>query len=101
MFKPFYIHRFHRPGKLPSRVSRGFTALITPIEGDLNKVKVQGTFCSHKDQFSRKLGREQAARNEAVEINKRELPRFLAACNSALGVEYTESQFYYTLKYVV
>lgn len=101
MFKPFYIHRYHQPGKLRSKVSRGFTALVSPVEGDSNKVKVQGTFCSHKDQFSRKLGREQAARNEAVEISKRDLPRLLGVLNQELGLGNREEPFYYTLKYVV
>lgn len=100
-FKPFYIHRYHQPGKLPNRHTRGFTAMVSPITEDNSKVRVQAALCSPKDQFCKRLGREQAARNSSMDIPKWQLPRVLAALKTTTGVESTESDFYYTLKYVV
>lgn len=101
MFKPFYIHRFREPGKLPNRVPRAFTAMVSPSD-DPAKVKIQATFCSPKDQFCRKDGRKYAAEASVVELNKRELPRMMAALAHVCEFQQDKEQdWYYVLKYIV
>lgn len=100
-FKPFYIHRYHQPGKLPNRHTRGFTAFVSPINGDNQHVQIQASLCSPKDQFSRKLGRQHAETTTAEVIRKRDLPNILALLDRTRGVESSEQNFMYTLKYIV
>ena len=75
MFKPFYIHRNHVPGKMNSKFSRGFTLKVSPCDTDNKLVLVQGTLCSPKDEFCKRLGRSSADQTKAEKMNKRNVPR--------------------------
>jgi hypothetical protein len=103
MFKPFFVHRFREPGKLPNRTPRAFTAMVSPHPTDSNKLEVRGTFCSPKDQFCRKTGRKFAADATPLTINKRELPHLLASLAEVCDFkeDSKQSNWYYTLKYIV
>lgn len=86
MFKPFYIHinltsQWSKEDlkKLPFR---GVTAYISPAD-DSKECNVQATFCSRKDPFNKKLGREAAMKAESKAINKRRVPAILAALEGA------------------
>lgn len=98
-FKPFYVHKFRQPGKLPNRFPRAFTAFISPNSGDDRKVDMQVTFCAPKDQFSKKQGRSYAAKAPVETFNKRDVPKILsvlaATCNFD-GQDWT-----YTYKYML
>jgi hypothetical protein len=89
----------------PSRHPRGFTVLVSPVDGDSNSHEcyMQGAWCSPKDQFSKKEGRSYALKSEAVKVNKRQLPFILAnmAEHARLTNQATDSSWYYVLKYVV
>lgn len=107
MFKPFFIH-YNRPvikSYEPCRLRhapRGFTAFITPDKENDRNAMVQVTFCSERDEFTKKEGRSQAVLAEAVSFNKREVPDVLARC--AKSCEYhdmTEQDYMYVLKYLV
>ena len=102
-FKPFYVHRYLAPGKLPNRNPRAFTAKISEHAFKPDMVIMQATFCSPKDQFCKKLGREYAARAEIVEVKKRDIPRWLAALAEvcAFNRGRTPEEWYYVYKYVV
>lgn len=70
-------HIRHKSLKKYSRRS-GFTAIISnehPFGKDY--VHVRYSFCSNKDQFSRKKGREMAKLSPAKELHIKELPKFL------------------------
>jgi hypothetical protein len=109
MFKPFFIHRNHSPGKLPSKVIRGFTAYIEP-DNDPQYVKMQVAMCSPNDQFSKKLGRWYALQSDMALVRKQDLPAVLAQLNRLLNLflsskpqpeQYEIAQFYYVWKYVL
>ncbi len=102
MFKPFYIHRHHLPGKLSNRHPRGFTAYIEEAI-DSSFVNVRVALCSPKDQYSRKLGRQQAQISVQEVINKRELPKILAGLEylCELNHKIDEHAWYYVYKYIV
>ena len=93
-FKPFFIHRHHAPGHLPNRSPRGFTALISPaintdqIGVNDRMVNMQVTFCSPKDQFVKKEGRRLAALAKIETLNKRDVPRMLAALSKVTHHNY-------------
>ncbi len=99
LFKPFYVHMTTGPGHKSGRTPRGFTALISPSLTDPRTLAVQVSFCSNKDQFSKKQGRSYAAKAEQVTYNKRELPRILGGFASQCGVH--NKDYAYILKYVV
>ena len=102
MFKPFYIHRNKQPGKLPNHKPRGFTALISPVNGDNRKVAMAVTFCSPKDEFNKATGRLQARDlNKTEVVNAREVAKLLAACSSVCGIAATEQDFQYTFKHML
>ena len=118
MFKPFYIHRHHPPGKMPNRNARGFTALISPcvIEQfdpesgekigervDHRQVNVQVAFCSPKDQFVKELGRQFAMSAKIETINKRELPELMNTCENEMWEFHREARGHWDwiLKHVI
>ena len=103
MFKPFYVHEHHQPGKLSGRTPRGFTLKVSPDLDDPRAVIVQGAWCSNKDEFNKKTGRSLADIAESKSINKRKLPVLLAHMSSLVFTpsEYHESEYYYILKFVV
>ena len=103
MFKPFFIHRHHPAGKMPNRNPRGFTALISPSSMDRH-VNMQVVFCSPKDQFVKKEGRRLAAEAHIESINKRDVPRMLAALSALTKhneFETQENDWYWVLKHLI
>jgi hypothetical protein len=77
--KPFFVHGHHVPRRNhPCWHPKGFTAYVSFGSTD-DKVKLSATFCSPKDNFSKKLGRENALVAEVVEVNKSDIPRIMAA----------------------
>ena len=102
MMKPFYVHR-HFQGKLPNREPRGFTALVQENPENTRQLDIQVSFCAPKDQFNKKLGREFAAQAPIKTINKRQLPRMMAALGIVCAMEEEGKAEYwnYILKYVV
>ena len=101
-FKSFFVHiNSGLTGKLPNRKSRGATIHVSPAPS--GKALVRASFCSPKDEFHKKIGREKALLDEGIEVSLREVPRLMALyANGVVGAEYvTESYFYYTLKRMV
>lgn len=103
MFKPFYIHEHRGPGKVSGRSPRGFTLKVSPDPNNESHVNVQGTWCSHKDQFCKREGHKFADAAELVSLNKRNLPSLVADMTNTVYNEtiYTEHNYYYLLKYVI
>lgn len=103
-FKPFYIHEH---GKYFTKY-RGLTAYISPSD-NLRQIYVQAAFCSKKDQFCKRIGREQAQLAKAELINTRQLPRWIETQKAALygedpNEEYIKNRLIFSnhyLKYVV
>lgn len=85
MFKPFFIHSNHAPGKMSNRHPRGFTAYVAPDDTDDHVVSMRVAFCSPKDEFNKKIGRYQAERAYEEVVNKREVPTILAALNKIIN----------------
>jgi len=103
-FKPFFIH-FNRPAfknatSKERHSPRGFTAYISPGTKP-REVSVQATFCSHRDEFVKKLGRELAMKAEVAQLNPRDLPKLLAAMTEVCQYTANEKMYMYVLKYVV
>jgi len=103
VFKPFYVHEHHQPGKLSGRQPRGFTLKVSPDQANSRNVLVSGAWCSNKDEFNKRTGRVLADVAESKSINKRTLPRLLAEMSNVVHVSrhYHESAYYYILKFVV
>ena len=97
--KQFFIHKQTPYGKF-----NGFTAKVEPTDNP-RTVKVAVAFCSKKDHFCKKTGRDVVEQHTFTEINKRTLPDWLARQQEhVLGHEqmlYTQHMYYYVLKYVV
>lgn len=101
MFKPFYIHRNHKPGRRPNHKPRGFTALVSPTN-DRRKVAMAVTFCSPKDEFNKATGRKEAQDlNKTELVNAREVAKLLAACSSVCGIVAAEQDFQYVFKHML
>jgi len=104
VFKPFYIHEHHQPGKLSGRTPRGFTLRVSPDPENNRNVLVQGAWCSNKDEFNKRTGRSLADIAESKSINKRVLPRLVTQMQQVVypGTTWAqERDHYYLLKFVV
>ena len=103
MFKPFYIHEHHQPGKLTGRTPRGFTLKVSPDPLDHHNIIVSGAWCSNKDEFNKKTGRSQADIAEQKTINKRTLPGLVAQMQNVMHgyPNHLPRDNYYLLKYVI
>ena len=103
--KPFYIH-FQRPvskdahGALKHK-PRGFTALIKENPDDARTVLMQVTFCSTRDQFCKKTGRQEADLAKTEAINKRRVPELLNACVGACQGITEPNHYDYVWKYML
>jgi hypothetical protein len=103
--KPRFVH-YHVPcGPWPRRKPRGFTALLTPLGN--GKVEVGLTFCSPRDTWTRKEGREWAEKATPMIIEVNKLPELLATCVNVVRygklkatVEFEWQSWDYILKYV-
>lgn len=104
-FKPFYIHGQRLPMKKDKSkqrsLPRAFTAYISPSL-DNNKANVQVTFCSYKDQFVKKLGREKVHTKPVYEVEKKEVGFHLDTFWDKLYLRpfYDQSMFNYVIKYL-
>ena len=103
-FKPFFVY-FNRPTyknatSKERHAPRGFTAYIMPGEQP-REVLVQATFCSSRDEFVKKEGRQLALAAEVAKFNPRDLPKLLSSMAAACAAESYEQDYLYTLKYVV
>ena len=112
-FKPFFLHHqgvvahMSRKELLASTNAvqrqrpRGFTVKVEP--GDSPRtVKVGVSFCSLKDEFVKALGRSHVEQGTFVEINTRQLPRWLSEqAEKLLHGHAHQDAWMYTLKYVV
>ena len=111
--KPFFIHynrnkRRDDAGWL-KHIPRGFTAFIQEHQTDPHSVRVQVSFCSYKDEFSKKQGRTEAELANTEIVNKRSLPKLLQSCNLACHLprhsldkaELDGTSYNYVLKYML
>lgn len=110
--KPFFIHHIRQQHKTDNSVRRhlpkGFTAFISPVN-DVNvpnserMVLLSITYCSNKDEFSKKAGR--AAVQELIPdtVNKRDVPALLAQAYNYVEGTFAEDEscYMYVLKYMV
>lgn len=106
MFKPFFVH-FNRPVRRTDssrlrHMPRGFTIKVSPGD-EPRTVKVQTSFCSARDEFVKKQGREFAETAPINIINPRDLPRFVMDASNQCHVRQRASDYnyLYLLKYVV
>lgn len=102
MFKPFYVHQ-HSNAKYAKRdnTPRGFTLYVQQDPNEPHNVIVQGAWCSNKDNFCRRIGRNTANFAEEKSINKRDLPKLLTAMMHACQFEAVDQDFYYVWRYVI
>lgn len=99
MFKPFFVHQYREPGKLPNRSPRGFTVWVTPDQHIKGNILVNTAWCSPKDEFSKKKGREQAMNSWPISMRPQQLPVHLVNCFSNVwGYPNQEKDFYYLFK---
>ena len=102
-FKPFYVHKFHKPGTGSRKKPRGFTAYIQQSDANEREVFMQVTFCSYRDMFCKKTGRIEVARVAREPVNKRMVPHMLSMLENYCGLNETinERDYYYMLKYML
>jgi ribosomal protein L15 len=104
-FKPFYIHSQHQTTSRRSP-KKGFTAYISP-SSKKRECKVQITFCSNKDQFCKKIGREEVLKAVEITCNPRQVAKILgeAYVYSLYGPQqaalWAEERFFYVYKYMI
>ncbi len=106
-FKPFFVHcNLLKHGHQNRKWNRtnGFTAYISPVDNP-RELSIQITQCTGKDEFCKRIGREQAQLAEPLIINKRDIAQVLGeaygfANNSPREYEY-EDKYLWVLKYVV
>ena len=100
MFKPFFVHEHKQPGKMSNRGPRGFTVLVGPDQHVKGNVLVSTAWCSPKDQFVKRVGRNQALEAFPSSIKAHKLPEHMVDCYTALYPHHfmQESSFYYLFK---
>jgi hypothetical protein len=106
MFKPFFIHKHHNPGKLPNKRARGFTMLIQPhdnagMEKDPFYVEVSVAFCSPKDEFRKSEGRSVSAAAEKKVLPMRRVPRLLVELAKLSGIHTEERDWNYVYRHML
>lgn len=94
VFKTDNSHRRHQP--------KGMTICVSE-HPDPRQVNVQITFCSNKDEYSKRAGRDAAQAAPKEPINKRALPFVVStAANHVEGHALTwDQQYYYLYKYLM
>lgn len=92
--KAFYVH--HQVARHYARAHRrGFTAFIRPAEDDPRKVLFSVAYCSKKDPFCKKIGRQVAEREVvAMLVNKRDVPKFLRMAELKCLYDHAEDDTY-------
>lgn len=113
--KPFYVHKTRVCYKNdPARIKhlpRGFTALIQDDPQNKHHCLFSIVYCSSKDVFSKKKGREFVADVIPTSINKRDVPKQLALAEihicrwadkaSVHDWKAVESDYYYLYMYML
>ena len=105
-FKSFFIHKnllaTHGHTARKWAKTNGFTAYVSPVENP-REVSIQIVQCTGKDEFCKKIGREQAMLAEPLIINKRDVPSVLAESEAySVGSKTAyEGQWLWVLKYLV
>lgn len=98
-FKPFFVHEHRvktRQEKAHERqASRGCTTFVEPSGKD-RLIKVRTVFCSssRNDHFCKRKGREEVLKIEPIEINSRELPKYLAFQATKVFPDYVDFSWY-------
>ena len=102
-FKPFFVHKFHKPGEGFKKKDRGFTAYIQPNPDNNREVFMQVSFCSYRDAFCKKIGREEALKTAREPINTRMVPNYIAMLEAYCGLVETmnERDHYFLYKYML
>jgi hypothetical protein len=99
MFKPFFYHYNRGPGKLSNREPRGFTAHFKPMDMSQRHVWMSVAWCSPKDEFNKKVGRETAMNKDYKLVPIREVPGLLAGaeniCRNNNVFDHVEEKFFY------
>lgn len=101
MFKPFFVHQYHQSGKMPNRHPRGFTVFVSPDQHVKGNVLVHTAWCSPKDEFNKKKGREAAMNTWPVSMSPKAVPKHVSACmDTTFGTNQPtdEQDFYYLFK---
>lgn len=110
-FKPFFFHHDELRGMSKQTLKelstvqrhrpRGFTMFVQPSDNP-RMIKVQVAMCSPKDNFCKKIGREQALQHEIKEINARDLPKTIGefVSKTTWGCAWARG-YDYMLKYVI
>ena len=103
-FKPFYIYRNnprrHTDSGAVKRMPRGFTAKIEPSQ-EKHKVLVSISFCSYKDEFVKKKGREIVDLLPGQLVNARDVAKVLSDAQDRCGWSGGEYFFLYVLKFML
>jgi len=100
-FKPFFIHINSGPGKLPNRQPRGATVYVQPDLQTPGNVLLHTAWCSPKDEFNKRLGRERSINAFPVSVSARQLPKHLAQTQKSVFpylLVLQEQAFYYLYK---
>lgn len=101
MFKPFFVHEHKQPGKMSNRGPRGFTVFVGPDQHIKGNVLVSTAWCSPKDQFIKRVGREKATNSFPVSMKAHTLPKHVAECVTTLfggDAHVAEGNFFYLFK---
>ena len=104
MFKPFFVHEHKQPGKMSNRGPRGFTVFVGPDQHIKGNVLVSTAWCSPKDQFIKKVGRQAAQDSFPVSMKAHTLPKHVAECFATLFggvIGLSESHFFYLFKRMI
>ena len=99
-FKPFFTHIKRGPGKLPNRQPRGATVYVQPDLQTPGNVLVHTVWCSPKDEFNKRLGRERSINTFPISVPARRLPEHLSQTEKSIFPEHfaMEQDFYYLYK---
>jgi hypothetical protein len=102
-FKPFYIH-YQNPYIDHHSNTHGFTAYIAPGKKK-RECNVQISMCSKKDQFCKKIGREEAHKTVKITCNPRQVAKILGEAKQySTGLfswRGNEADYYYVYKYML
>lgn len=106
-FKPFYVHkvrnRMRHDSNRMKHAPRGFTALVTPTTHP-RLINIQVAMCHYDDEFSKKMGRENASKSVIKTINSRDLGHEMEKLYSKIwtdNVKHNCGAFDYLFRYIV
>lgn len=95
MFKPFFVHiNANKPGKMTHKHPRGFTLYVFPSTKGENLCQVGMAVCNPKDEYVKAVGRKIALDDDAIALNKRLLPGFVANLHQNAGNSKAEARHF-------